>query len=152
LLSNLGGAVYKGIEAQGTYAFDEGIAVFANGSLNSAKTKDTRTQIAKAPKWTAAAGLIVKRGPFVVSLIDKIVGTQWSVNGEPAIYKVDPYNTTDLTVTWSLSEQFKLIGGVYNAFNSRKITALAQQGGTIAFDQYYFQGGRAFQVTAKFGL
>ena len=149
LLSNLGGAVYKGVEGQGTYALDKGVAVFLNGSLNSAKTKDTHTQIAKAPKWTAAGGLIVKVDTFTFSLIDKIVGTQWSVAGEPAAYKVSPYNTTDFTVTWSPTQIIRIIGGVYNMFNSTKITALASQGSTPAFDQYYFQGGRAFQVTAK---
>ena len=149
VFTNLGGAVYKGVEAQGTYAFDQGVALFLNGSLNSAKTKDTHKQIAKAPKWTAAGGLIVKVDTFTFSLIDKIVGTQWSVAGEPAAYKVSPYNTTDFTVTWSPTQIIRIIGGVYNMFNSTKITALASQGSTPAFDQYYFQGGRAFQMTAK---
>jgi hypothetical protein len=37
-------------------------------------------------------------------------------------------------------------------FNSRKITALASQGSTPAFDQYYFQGGRALQLTTRFAF
>ncbi len=148
VFSNLGGAVYKGIEAQGTYAFQEGIAVFANASLNSAKTKDTQKQIAKAPQWTAAGGLILKYGQAGASLIEKIVGTQWSIAGEPAAYKVSPYNTTDLTITYDFPH-VRLIGGVYNLFNNTNITALSSQGSTPAFDQYYFQGGRAFQLTAK---
>ena len=148
VFSNLGGAVYKGVEAQGTYAFQEGFAVFANASLNSAKTKDTQKQIAKAPQWTAAAGVILKYGDAGASLVEKIVGTQWSIAGEPAAYKVSPYDTTDLTLTYTFPH-LRLIGGVYNLFNNTKITALSSQGATPAFDQYYFQGGRAFQLTAK---
>ena len=91
----------------------------------------------------------MKVDTFTFSLIDKIVGTQWSVAGEPAAYKVSPYNTSDFTVTWSPTPIIRVIGGVYNMFNSTKITALASQGSTPAFDQYYFQGGRAFQMTAK---
>ena len=148
VFTNLGGAIYKGVEAQGTYAFQEGIAVFANGSVNSAKTKDTHKTIAKAPLWTAAAGVILKYGSAGASLVDKIVGPQWSIAGEPAAYKMSSYNTTDLTVTYDFPH-VRLIGGVYNLFNSTKITSLNAQGGTPAFDQYYFQGGRSFQLTAK---
>ena len=45
---NTGTATYKGIEGEGTYAFDgdlEGLSVFLNGSLNSSKT---RRQVAQA--------------------------------------------------------------------------------------------------------
>ncbi len=148
VFTNLGGAVYKGIEAQGTYAFQQGLAVFANGSINSAKTKDTHKQIAKAPQWTAAFGAILKYGDLGVTLVDKVVGDQWSIAGEPAGYKVSPYNTTDLTATYDY-RNIHLIAGVYNLLNSTKISSLSSQGSTAAFDQYYFQGGRSFQVTAK---
>src|SRR5207253_609420 len=70
---NLGGATYKGVEAQATVELAEHAFVFANGSINSAKSKSTGSitvagqvippftggkQIANAPKWTAAGGLI----------------------------------------------------------------------------------------------
>ncbi len=148
IFSNLGGAIYKGVERQGTYAFDEGVAIFVNGSLNEATTKDNHTQIAKAPKWTAAAGIILKYGAAGASLINKVVGTQWSVANEPAAYKISPYNTTDLTVTYDFPH-FRVIAGVYNIFDHTKITALSSQGSTPAFDQYYFQGGRSLQLTGK---
>lgn len=73
-----------------TYAFGNGLAVFANASLNSAKAKGTDLQVAKAPKATAAAGILYKHGPVKFSLIDKCPSSEhlaqswWRVNGERA--------------------------------------------------------------------
>jgi iron complex outermembrane recepter protein len=64
---NQGKAVYKGVEAQATYAFANGLAVFANASRNYAKTHNDgapKTQLANAPLWTAAGGVPFKSGPI----------------------------------------------------------------------------------------
>ena len=78
---NLGGAVYKGIEAVGTFNVAPDLFVFANGSINSAKAQGGTTtiagqtvtitggkQIAGAPKWTAAAGVISQAAEQVEKL------------------------------------------------------------------------------------
>jgi len=63
---NQGGVVYKGIEAAVTYYVGGGFSLHANGSINNAKTKDTDLQIAKAPKTTAALGVLYKSSDFLV--------------------------------------------------------------------------------------
>jgi iron complex outermembrane receptor protein len=88
---NEGAAVYKGFEGQATYAFANGLAVFANGSRNYAKTNNpgiAHTQLPNAPFWTAAAGILFKGGPVRVSLIDKYTGPQYAVDGEPSAYRI----------------------------------------------------------------
>ena len=74
---NTGVATYKGIEGEGTYAFNgdlEGLAVFLNGSLNSSKSGGK--WLKQAPMWTSAGGIFYKRDIWKVSLIDKVVGQQ----------------------------------------------------------------------------
>ena len=80
VFGNIGGAIYQGVEGQATYALDNGFAIFGNASRNYAKTKNpgqAKTQIAAAPMWTAAAGVLYKHGPVKFSLIDKLTGVQY---------------------------------------------------------------------------
>ncbi len=109
---NDGNVDFKGIEAEGTYAFTDGaldgLAVFANGSINSAEgvtkivkgklSADYHHQIKNVPKWTAAFGLIYRMDNIRFSLINKINGEQWADSGEPAAYKIPAYNMTNLVV------------------------------------------------------
>ncbi|HMH65760.1 MAG TPA: TonB-dependent receptor, partial [Rhizomicrobium sp.] len=60
---NTGVATYKGIEGEGTYAFEgelQGLSVFLNGSLNNSKTGGK--WVKQAPMWTAASGIFYKQG------------------------------------------------------------------------------------------
>ncbi len=164
--TNTGTATYKGIEAQGTYAFDgdlEGLAVFLNGSLNSSKSGGK--WLKQAPMWTSASGIFYKRDFWSLSLIDKIVGQQYSDNTDTTFYKLGAYNVMDFkgSVTWD-NLQFNL--GVFNLLNSRSLASVGivdktPLGGTSvndftnrpnSLDQYYFQPSRSFQVgvTAAF--
>jgi iron complex outermembrane receptor protein len=161
---NLGGAVYKGVEAQATLQLQENLYVFANGSANSAKAKGGATtiagapftvpggtQIAGAPKWTAAAGLIWKPGDWSISVTDKVVGEQWANEGEPSNFKIQPYSDVDLTVVRNLG-RWRLEAAVYNLFDSQKITSIkpAGKGNAISpADQYYYQPERSAQLTAR---
>lgn len=151
---NLGGAIYKGIEGQGTFALFDGLYAIAGGSLNSAKTKDTPSlgvvggkQIAGAPKSTASAGLLYRDGGWSVSFYDKYTGVQWGAEGEPAAYRLPGYHQADLTIAYSF-DRFRLQAAVYNVFDSQKAT-LVKPGKTVPYDQYYFQPERSFQVSAK---
>ncbi|MDB5445696.1 MAG: TonB-dependent receptor [Phenylobacterium sp.] len=162
---NLGGAIYKGAEAQGTFEVAAQTFLFANGSLNSAKAEGGATtiagqpvivtggkQIANAPKWTAAAGIIWKPQDWSISLTDKLVGTQWGAEGEPDNFKVKPYANVDLTVVRNLG-RIRLEAAIYNLFDTKKLVQI-KQGGKVfntlsATDLYYFQTGRDFQVSAR---
>ncbi len=156
IFTNIGGALYKGVEGQATYAFENGLAIFANGSINYAKTKDTQLQIDKAPVSTAAAGIIYKNGPIRLSLIDKYTGEQFiqntglgatpfeitPVTGIANRFRIAPYNTAIL----SASYDFGLVRAgvkVSDLFDSRRVI-------NVSGTQYFFQPGR--QITGEVSI
>jgi iron complex outermembrane receptor protein len=160
---NTGAATYKGIEGEGTYAFDgdlDGLSVFLNGSLGSAKTGGK--WIKGAPMWTSASGVFYKMGIWKFSVIDKLVGQQYSDAGNTTFYKLSAYNNMDAkaSVTW---ENLEFGVGVSNVLNSRSLAAVgindkAPIGGSSvndignrgsSLDQYYYQPSRGFQLTVK---
>ena len=141
---NAGTVLYRGIEGEVTYDFTDvvdGLAVFANGSLNSAKAHTIATdnssptvQDANAPDWTGAMGLIYKAHGFKLSLIDKITGQQYQDTAknraaDGAFYKLPAYNMMDFTGSYDLGNfgsgvDFEIGGGVYNVLNSRNIVSI----------------------------
>jgi iron complex outermembrane receptor protein len=167
VFTNIGGAVYQGVEGQVTYAVTDGVALFANASRNRAIAKDTRLQIANAPYMTAAGGIIVKRGPVRFSVIDKLTGAQFANNAgsrNDALYgkyRIAPYNTTILAASYEIGA-FRLGVEVTDLFDSQRVTnigsssktALGSIGLPVAtnFDQYYYQPGRSVtgDITFKF--
>jgi iron complex outermembrane recepter protein len=159
---NEGSVQYKGLEGQVTYAFPHGIAVFGNASRNYAKTDNPgqpQRQVANAPEWTAAGGVIVKHGPIRFSLIDKWIGKQWFVDpttatdAQYAFYKSNGYNTAILSLRYDIGP-VRVGFEVNNLFDSQKVqnigaaskTPVASYGvaGPNNFDQYYYQTGRAY--------
>ncbi|AMK22773.1 MULTISPECIES: TonB-dependent receptor [unclassified Sphingobium] len=142
---NAGKVVYKGVEGQVTYAFDNGFAVFANASRNYAKTNNDNevkhTQIANAPMWTAAGGVLFKQGPVKFSLIDKYTGPQYAAEGEPAAYRIAGYNSAILSARYEIGP-VRIGVEVNDLFNSTKITNI-NQGKTAPYDQYFYQPGRS---------
>jgi len=159
---NEGGVVYKGLEGQATYLVGRGLALFANGSINSAKEKVTHNQVANAPKSTAAGGLLYKSGPVRFSLTDKWIGPQYvtSVTFVPATglntlnrqVRIDPYNSTILTASYQW-RNVRLGVNVTDLFNSCKVENINLSGNGPTFstlnsnaDQLYYQPGR--QVSA----
>ena len=165
---NLGGATYKGIEAQATFQLVPELFVFVNGSLNSAKAVGGSTtiggqivtliggkQIANAPKSTAAVGVIWKPGDWSMSLTDKYVGEQWGAEGEPSNFRVAPYQQIDLTVVRNLGS-WRMEAAVYNLANSKRGVRI-NQGGRVfntlsATDLYYYQAGRSVQLSARYNF
>lgn len=147
-----GKTVYKGIEGEANFLVMEGLSIFVNGSINSAKDDDHK-QIAEAPKWTAGGGVIYKADNWSVSMINKFVGPQWADDGEPADYKIDAYNTTNLVVGYDFG-RVKAQLGVYNLFDHRDIMDISVNDGPTPnpldnHDQYFFQPERSFQFTLR---
>ncbi|HMH65661.1 MAG TPA: TonB-dependent receptor [Rhizomicrobium sp.] len=160
---NTGTATYKGIEGEGTYAFDgdlEGLSVFLNGSLNSSKTGGK--WVKQAPMWTSASGVFYKMGIWKFSLIDKVIGQQYSDANNTTFYKLGAFNNMDAkgSVTY---ENLEFGLGIFNLLNSRSLAAVgindtAPIGGSSvedignrgsSLDQYYYQPSRSFQFTVK---
>jgi iron complex outermembrane receptor protein len=170
---NTGTAVYKGVEAEGTYAFNDdvldgalnGLSVFLNGSLMSAKSAGV--WLKNAPNWTMAQGLIYKQGPYKFSFVNKLVGPQYQDNKQTKFYQLHTYDNADVKASYTFGA-VEMGVGVYNIFNSRSLAAVtindatgAPIGGSSVYDtanrgssldQYFFQAARNYQftVTAKF--
>jgi iron complex outermembrane receptor protein len=150
--TNIGGAVYKGVEGQVTYSFGHGLAIFSNGSVNYAKTNNagqSHTQIPNAPVATAAFGALYKRGPLKLSAIDKYIGHQWAFDGQDPNYRISGYNDTQLSARYNFG-RVELGVAVDDLFNSRKVTTINQNSAVVVggvtthpYDQYFFQPGRS---------
>jgi iron complex outermembrane receptor protein len=157
---NQGSVQYKGLEGQITYALPHGFAVFANGSRNYAKTKNPgalQLQVANAPEWTAAGGVLYKNGPIRFSLIDKYIGRQWfadptavdpaAVSGTTSLayyntYQSSGYNTAIASVRYDIGP-VRIGFEVNNLFNSQRVQNIGT-GKTTPYDQYYYQTGRSY--------
>jgi iron complex outermembrane receptor protein len=164
---NTGSATYKGIEGEGTYAFDgmlQGLAVFLNGSLNSSKSQGL--WIKQAPMWTSASGIFYKMDEWKLSVIDKLVGQQYSDNSNTNFYKLGAYNDMDFKGSYSF-ENYEFTVGIFNLLNSRSLAAVTINDGTPAaggaaatsvqqfalrpnsLDQYSYQPSRSVQFSVK---
>ncbi|MBS0408381.1 MAG: TonB-dependent receptor [Proteobacteria bacterium] len=161
---NAGGATYKGVEGEATLTVNEHAFVFANGSVNFAEDKaNPYKQISGAPRGTAALGAVWHDGPWKVSVSDKYVAEQWANNYDtnlgatnPAAaeaayqaFRIKGYNSTDLTIAYKI-DHWRLQGSIYNLFDSQPIVKISGSG--AASDQYYFQPGRSFQLSAKYSF
>lgn len=161
---NVGGVKYKGWEAQATYAFDFGLAIFANGSKNDTTVEDPRGGTTNngtiavandgkptngAPQWTAAGGLIYSNGPIRASLTHKIVGQQYASLG--GVNKIQPLETTGFDVSYDFGK-LEVFAGVQNLGNHQDIVSISgtpPAAGAIDNRRYTFQSGRFVQVGAK---
>ncbi len=153
---NIQGATYKGIEGQVSFQVIPHVNLFANGSVNSAKNSATGLQIANAPSSTAAIGVLYREGPWSFSVIDKYVGQNHAVDAPDTTaaslatynaYTIKAYYNTDLKVVYNFG-RWRLEGALFNLFDSQQVTKIGP-GKTVAADQYYFQPGRSFQLSAK---
>lgn len=147
-----GTTTYKGVEGEVTYAINDDLAIFANGSINSAQDP-SGAQITNAPKWTAALGLVYKSGDWNFTWVSKFTGEQWAASGEPVAYRIGDYNLTNLIGGYEF-DRFKIQLGVYNLFDSQNVTDITvnDAAGTLAadsHDQYFFQAERNFQLTLR---
>ncbi|MDB5431768.1 MAG: hypothetical protein JWP35_2884 [Caulobacter sp.] len=183
--TNAGGAVYKGLEVQATYALPHGVSVFGNYSRNNAEGDNDPTndkyngaQIAKAPKWTAAAGVRLEhRGMFaeddrlIVTLNDKWIGSQYATaasagttpaNGAGPTALIKSFGEADLSATYRLGH-YSIQAQVINLGDSRDVTAFkgkvlvpgtnlpAQTLATpgAGANTFTYQAGRSVQITLK---
>jgi iron complex outermembrane receptor protein len=72
------GAKYQGVEFQGTYSLGNGLSVYGNYAMASAKFKGSNLDVPTVPKSTAALGLVYDNGGFTTALTDKFVDS-WAV-------------------------------------------------------------------------
>ncbi len=162
---NNGQATYKGIEGEGTYAFDDsmgvnltGLSLFVNGALMSSKATSGPTSglwEPNAPKWTAAAGLLYKQNGWKFGLIAKITGPQYSDVQNFTFYRLPSYSNVNLTAGYDFGN-YEIGVNVDNLLNSRAVLQVAEDSKTApetnpatSLDQYIFQAPISAQVTLK---
>lgn len=156
---NNGSATYKGIEGEGTYAFDNlfdvdlrGLSIFVSGSLMSSKAGNG-TWEPGAPKWTAAVGLLYKQNGWKFALIDKTTGPQYSDAQNISFYKLPAWSNVSLTAGYGF-DNYEVSVNVDNLLNSRATTVIAEAGGlqtnpATSLDQYQFQAPTSVMATLK---
>ncbi len=153
---NQGGVVYKGIEGQFTYALPNGFSVYANGSINSARTKDTDAQIALTPDRTAALALIYQTNGWTGVLTHKYTGDQYALDNVP--YKINGWWMTNASVSYKVPEpgwgmkSLTMNMGVYNLFNEQNVIAVktsSTTGAPLAADTYLFNPGTSVMFSIR---
>ncbi|WP_347261590.1 TonB-dependent receptor [Rudaea sp.] len=165
---NAGGAVYKGVEAETTYALTSTLSLYANASYNKATYKNTSVQVAATPTVTAALGVLYSgfQG-FYGSLMSKFVNSQWGydtdtdsagntifVNGA----RIPSYMSVDGSFGYRTehgpfgTKGFMVSVNVNNIFNVHKLTGWGGTQSVSGNDLYWGLPGRGvfFDVSMKF--
>ncbi len=159
---NNGKALYKGIEGEGTYAFDrignvelKGLSLFANGAAMSSRA-DGGLWLPNAPRWTVAAGVLYKTDDWKFAIIDKAVGAQYSDTTNNDLSRIPSYNSVNLTAGYTFQNVEASIN-IDNLTDSRSVILIAEatKNKPLGFtanstDQYYFQAPRSVMGTVKF--
>ncbi len=140
---NGGKALYKGIEGEGTYAFQKlgnvdltGFSLFANGALMDSKQAGGAAVSGNnpelyaglwepnAPRWTFAGGLLFKRDEWKFAVIDKVIGAQYTdqINSGPG--RLPSYNNLNLTAGYRLGNaEFSI--NIDNLLDSRSTISIS---------------------------
>jgi iron complex outermembrane receptor protein len=162
VLFNQGGVVYKGAETQITYAFDFGLSLYVNGSINRAESKATKLAIAGVPDGTSAIGLIYRKLGWNAALINKRVGRTWALDN--AAYQIDPYSSLDFNLGYTFTnlgggfKNLKASIGVFNIANKESILSVSARNsavgsatyGTVnAGDTFTYQPKRSSMISLK---
>ncbi len=159
IYGNIGGTVYKGFEAEGTYVLGYGLTGYLNAAINTATYKTGNIngyygQVANAPKNNFGAGLIYAQGPVKASLIVKRIGEQYAAPDET--FKVDAYTTADLNASYTFLlpghtvNKVTTEASVFNLTNRQSITAYFPSGSApSSSDQVNYQAPRSYMVSVK---
>ena len=157
--TNTGGAAYKGVELEGTYAMGHGWAVYGNYTINSARYKSGNAavgqptgQVPNAPNMTSALGLLLNQGPWNASLVFKRIGQQLNTKLGGQLPHIDD---TDLNVAYTFknlgsrwAKAFRLQLSVFNLTNRRGLVATTGPL-TAAASQYQWQAPRSWMISGK---
>lgn len=161
-----GSATFKGIEAEGTYTIVKNLALYAAGSVSSAKYA-TGLAINNAPNYTATLGTIYDDGTYFGSVMNKFVGDQYGAAGQTLVggvtsqlNKVAAYNSTDIVAgyrtdavkTFSAFKTLELKAGVNNLFNNRSTIDIGGTPNSLTNNSnltYAFQPSRTWYVQLK---
>ena len=133
-----GSGTYSGIEAQGTYAFENGISVYGNASKMNAKYDSNGLNMPAVPTDMETLGVFYKNSGWTTGAFVKRVGPQWvdskSSQNEwgqvPEMYLTGLYVNYDFTNLGSLAKSARIRFGVDNVFDKIYLSSLTPAGAT----------------------
>jgi len=99
---NGGGAIYQGVELEGTSQLGQGLSIYGNATLNDTHYKFSHTRLAAAPDRTAAIGPIFDRDSISASLLAKYVGQQYGQDTPNNDFRIKSYVTADFAAGYTL--------------------------------------------------
>lgn len=152
---NGGGAIYRGIEAEGTVRVLPGLSLFANASINDAYYKNSPLHVAMTPQSTAAFGPLYDHDGFSALLVGKFVGRQFGQDTPVNAYPIKSYTTVDFAAGYTLpilnrrKLDFRL--NVNNIFDDHSLIGLSQLAADGKTGLYWTNPGRSvfFSITAS---
>ncbi|MDD2796108.1 TonB-dependent receptor [Acidocella sp.] len=155
---NQGGVIYRGVEGDVTYSFDNGISLFGNAGYNQAYQTSTNIYVLNAPQFTSNIGVIYDKDGIYGSIIDQTTGGSYTGNtgvnvvtgaaeGSGASGKnpggwYNPYNVVNLAAGYTFNhlnphlDQINLKLNVDNITNQRQI--ISDNGTNGAGDLLYW--------------
>jgi iron complex outermembrane receptor protein len=161
LFTNRGGAVFRGIEAEATYALRHDLFVYGNGSLNDA-TYDNGATVAQSPRQTGVLGAVFDRkaalredDELFASMLGKFVGPQYGSDaGKVDSAPIKSYNYITLSGAYTVpfgTERVKFGADVFNLANHQGIEGLAGLAGDGVTPLFWTLPGRSvvFSLTVS---
>jgi iron complex outermembrane receptor protein len=138
---NQGGAVFKGVELEGTVKLSHGFALYANGTLNDSRYDNNGNNLAQTPRRTGAVALIYDQGDLFrmgddlhAILIAKNVGPQYGFDtanvGQFDGAPIKSYNQVDLDAGYVFPvgrRKLRFDVNVYDLFNDRSLIGYGGQ-------------------------
>jgi iron complex outermembrane receptor protein len=153
---NGGGAIYQGIEVEGTAQIVPGLSLYANATVNDTHYKHSTTTLANAPNRTAALGPIVDLDAFSATLLGKYIGKQYGIDQPTNLYLVKSYMTADFAMNYTLGilngRKVALRLNVNNLFDNHSIIGLNQLAGDGKTGLYWTDPGRSVFFTLSSSL
>ena len=139
--ANQGGAVFKGVEVEGTVTLPRGFALYANGTLNDSNYDANGNTLAQTPRRTGAVALIYDQGGLFrenddvhAVLIAKNVGPQYGLDtatpGQFDSAPIKSYNQVDLDAGYAFPfgrRKLRFDVNVYNLFNDKSLIGYGGQ-------------------------
>jgi iron complex outermembrane receptor protein len=111
---NQGGVIYRGLEGEATYTFDNGFSLFVNAGYNQAFQTSTNDYITQAPQYTTNFGVIYDKDGVYASVIDEDTGGEYSGDvpssgnqdaghGKSPGEWYDPYNVVNVAAGYTFN-------------------------------------------------
>ena len=145
--SNGGGAIYQGVEFEGTARIVRGVSLYGNATLNDAHYAHSTTTLANAPNRTAALGPVIDFGDFSASLLGKYIGKQYGIDQPTNTYLIKSYMTADFAMGYTLGilngRKVDLRLNVNNVFDNHSLIGLNQLAADGRTGLYWTDPGRS---------